>query len=99
MEAGVELADRHNLFAMTVSVPWVLLPLDQGGMEGTSICFKQASDSQHTIPAEARSPGRGDAQVLERESSKVQLLVVQEPKKRLAAAARPRLWARSPWVL
>lgn len=56
---------------------------------------KRLLTARHTVPAEARSPGRGDSQMLEREPSNVQLSMVRKPKKR-PAAVRPRLWARSP---
>lgn len=52
--------------------------------------------ASHTISAEARSPGSGDPQTLDRESSNVQLLMVWEPKKRPAAVVRPQLQAGSP---
>lgn len=52
--------------------------------------------ARHTIPAEARSPGRGKPRMRGRESPNVQLLTALEPKKGPEAALRTWLWARSP---
>lgn len=96
-EAGAEPED------VTPDLQWQFLPLGSSFLEIRAdrletqlFASYRLLTARHTIPADARSPGRGDPQMLERESSTVQLLMAREPKKRPVAAVRPRLWAEPP---